>query len=527
MQFAENQGIQVLARLMAVDDPKIKSFANLAFSRAARTSQALLAAKDISILPIISASLLSSDVTISSSAAIAIATIGKIGSILLTLEQVQIEILQKSTIIEILVQKLSHESVIARSEFVHAISSLCENAKIRTKVKALDIGQLLSKFLNEDDIPTVLNSLGCISMMSEDYSIKMELISKGIIPSLMVCLEKEDTKVIISTCMTISRICQECNILLKIVEGQMALERQPPSKGILKFAELLSHPDLLVCRSAAYAISSAVQNHVSAKSASKAGILDKLITLSHSPATNFAADALEKILRYDLSAKYWLHNRLDCDSLIQDGFYDVQTSKIFPLLQNIQHELVDQKREVLLCDSKIDIEFQGMLQYLNTHMQSKTPYECVALIAEVVSARCGGVLEESKLAQHPYKFRISQLKIKANSNVLLIGKIDQGTYYHRALLFKALCDRLISHCSLERGEYNRAWNTIDLRHQVLLKFEMPSPQAPIPSWLENLNPSQIKENEDLFGEPVIVDLMFCPGKLIKIGSAEAIAYQRI
>ena len=61
----------------------------------------------------------------------------------------------------------------------------------------------------------------------------------------------------------------------------------------------------------------------------------------------------------------------------------------------------------------------------------------------------------SDLSKFSSDLHIAQLKADLKSNVIPIGFVKRGIYYHRALLFKALADRIGVPTSLVRGDYNR------------------------------------------------------------------------
>ena len=48
----------------------------------------------------------------------------------------------------------------------------------------------------------------------------------------------------------------------------------------------------------------------------------------------------------------------------------------------------------------------------------------------------GGPIDRESLSTFSYELPIGQLKVELNSNIIPIGKIQTGIYYHRALLFK-------------------------------------------------------------------------------------------
>ena len=115
-----------------------------------------------------------------------------------------------------------------------------------------------------------------------------------------------------------------------------------------------------------------------------------------------------------------------------------------------------------------------------------------------VADKMGGPIEKGQLSNFSWELPLSQIKYDIKSNVLPIGMIKTGIHYHRALLFKvsyqtmtllklkiftnavnmriiqpyctiqlrfnlqALADRIAVGCTLERGDYNRAWNKVML-----------------------------------------------------------------
>ncbi|XP_059951434.1 armadillo repeat-containing protein 3 isoform X2 [Mesoplodon densirostris] len=129
--------------------------------------------------------------------------------------------------------------------------------------------------------------------------------------------------------------------------------------------------------------------------------------------------------------------------------------------------------------------------------------EQVEVLAKYVAEKMGGKIPKEKLHDFSWELHISELKFQLKSNVVPIGLIKKGIFYHRALLFKALADRIGIGCSLVRGEYGRAWNEVKLMNES---------QKGVTGALPPL-------------ETYIVDLMFHPGALIKLRSREADLYR--
>lgn len=249
----------------------------------------------------------------------------------------------------------------------------------------------------------------------------------------------------------------------------------------------------------------------------------------------------------------------------------------FPPLLDLQQLEVNKKREILLVDWMNDNVLQMIFQEATENIVTKTPQGQLRHIAHTVAKFMGGAIDQSNLADFSYKFHISELKVKLGSNVIPIGMIRQGTFYHRALLFKAICDRLgITPCSLIRGDFNRSWNVVDVRkHSLVVKVhptkDPVAPSSPAPPHSASKDPKDGKKppsrtstplsgksaysatnggremsplnkpsspptsstrffNEDqqeALKEAAIIDLMFEPGKLLIIGNGAATTYQRM
>nr|XP_023488029.1 armadillo repeat-containing protein 3 isoform X4 [Equus caballus] len=129
--------------------------------------------------------------------------------------------------------------------------------------------------------------------------------------------------------------------------------------------------------------------------------------------------------------------------------------------------------------------------------------EQIEVLAKYVAEKMGGKIPKEKLHDFGWELHISELKYQLKSNVVPIGQIKKGTFYHRALLFKALADKIGIGCSLVRGEYGRAWNEVKLMNE--------SRKGAI----GGLPPPEV----------YIVDLMFHPGGLMKLRSRDADLYR--
>ena len=118
----------------------------------------------------------------------------------------------------------------------------------------------------------------------------------------------------------------------------------------------------------------------------------------------------------------------------------------------------------------------------------------------------GGAVDRSSITSFSYELSISELKYELKSNVVPIGQVKSGTFYHRAILFKALADRVAISCSLVRGDYNRAWNVVLIPE----------------------NPQTVGgRNVQFPPQKYVVDLMHHPGHLMADDSQEAVQYQHV
>ncbi|XP_034303811.2 armadillo repeat-containing protein 3 isoform X4 [Magallana gigas] len=133
-----------------------------------------------------------------------------------------------------------------------------------------------------------------------------------------------------------------------------------------------------------------------------------------------------------------------------------------------------------------------------------TATEQVKALAQFVADKMGGCIEKGQLPNFSWELPLSQVKFELKSNVVPIGKIKAGIHIHRALLFKALADRIALPCTLTRGEYNRAWNEVML------------PETPEQPGAQKFPPRCF-----------IVDLIHQPGRLMRSDSPEAVTYKKL
>ncbi|KAK7097085.1 armadillo repeat-containing protein 3-like isoform X2 [Littorina saxatilis] len=172
-------------------------------------------------------------------------------------------------------------------------------------------------------------------------------------------------------------------------------------------------------------------------------------------------------------------------------------------LQREQEAIAEQVQKPL--EPPFDSNFVKFLEDVTDKiMPLVSTKEQIVALAQFVSEKMGGAIEKGQLPYFGWELPLSQVRFDGKTNVVPIGKVKMGIHTHRALLFKALADRLSIGCTLTRGQYNRAWN------EVLVAEENEEAGAP------KYPPS-----------PFIVDLIHEPGRLLPVDSHEAVAYQKI
>ncbi|KAJ3331022.1 Eukaryotic translation initiation factor 2B, subunit 4 delta, 67kDa [Blyttiomyces sp. JEL0837] len=608
--FPEIGGLGPVIKLLGSEDVRSKRNASLAIARAAKIDRNQNYIRDCGALTVLVNNLGHSDPGTVSHAALALASLAKN-------DMNQLELFKMGATDSICKLLASEDADICRQS-VLACSSLCLNRepKVRSKIKLLDAIGPIIKLLASEDPQTLINTCECISNLAEDTANRCDIVKQGGVLALLASLGRPDPKIQSAASLALARCFQDA-------EARAVLSKDKKFDGIGKLIAMLGAKDLKVARQAAYALSYASQYEPNALAACQQGAIEALIALIKDPVKNaskFATDALDKLLNYNLSAKYWLKNVLSAENFVREGFYDVGSAgtnleniKRISSLADLKIQPVDKRREVLMIESETDTRFISLCQQASLNLSLLSPRQQIIQIATTVANAMGGSIEPTRLAEFSYKFKVTELKLKQDSNVLAIGQITSGTFYHRALLFKAICDRIgISPCSLTRGEYNRAWNVVDVNKLVLQP--VPEPQTnpepapgptagagtatgPAAGGKTNASPQQsaakrppsaatkgvsqrepsisgagnaaaaasaaaaaaaaaalaaasasvqqgtpvhpgsasgaaakyeppLEPSEPMPEEPVIVDLMFQPGRLIPISSDEGSAYQR-
>ncbi|XP_063677626.1 armadillo repeat-containing protein 3-like [Bolinopsis microptera] len=464
------------------------------------------------------------------------------------------ETFTKIGVIQALMKLIGHED-----QTVQEMSTLSlANLSLNSKVVCLDIIQdehvtQLVEVLEESTSPRILSYLATVVFNIVKFeTLREQLVSLNVMQSLSACLTNPDTDVCIAA----------CKALAALVADSSAREELLKTNALGSLVSILKESsNKEVLRKAAWTIGISVANEEMAKELNKNGALQVLMDMCTNDiqgVSNLAVVALEKLLHYDLAAKYWHMGTLSQTDVVKDGFYDTGAHKPgddFKPIKLLLDRKVDNKRAVLYvssigadpepADMKSEASTTGSTTNVKTGRgtaKGKKPHkaeekkeevpepeppkeqkdtgkprvdsslreyieeatsavgplptqaEQIAALSVYVSNQMGGPV--TSIAALSYDLHIAQIKADLKTNVIPIGFIKRGIFYHRALLFKVLADRVGVPASLVRGEYNRAWNEVTLVEGGKSKH-------------------------------YLVDLMWEPGQLLEVGSHGAGVYKKL
>ncbi|XP_020781290.1 armadillo repeat-containing protein 3 [Boleophthalmus pectinirostris] len=462
------------------------------------------------------------------------------------------EVLRELGAIHPLVRLLSSEASSVKRDASRALSDLTHNNLLNVMAVYEVTGhEPLVRLLTEQCLETVASSAATLSNMAGQEEIRYSILSQNALPALVQPLKSKDSHVLISSALCVATLaCDTASRTEFKNAGGL-----PPLVNLLdsKYKDVQKMASLAVKACACdgpCAVEMCVLGGLEK--------LQKINQSEHQK-TVFSEMAMTSLLNFNLPVKYSLTGFLSPTDHVTDLFYDsgkaVAGQRVLSLEEHYgqpvnQHRAIivinmakHAAEETVVCTeekqhhlSGTDISVKGetprkkkeedkpknkdlpravsqsplqrhckMLndQTLETLVQEAK--ESVLLmdddmlqysaLARMVSKAMGGEVDTKNMATFEWTLHISELKFELQSNVVPIGMIKKGTYYHRALLFKCLADSIGLSCSLVRGEYNRAWNEV----QVL----------------------------DGQAQRYVVDLMHKPGSLLKINTPAAEKYQNI
>ncbi|XP_040611351.1 armadillo repeat-containing protein 3 isoform X2 [Mesocricetus auratus] len=436
-----------------------------------------------------------------------------------------------------IVQLLKSDNEEVREAAALALANLTTNssANANAAAEAEAIDPLISILSSKRD-GAIANAATVLTNMAIQEPLRSIIQSHEVMHALLGPLQSTNTVVQSTAALTVASTA--CDM-----EARNELRS---CGGLEPLVELLNSKNDEVRRHASWAVMVCASDELTAVELCRLGALDVLeeINLSVSRKNKFSEAAYNKLLNNNLSLKYSQTGYLSSINIISDGFYDYGRinpgTKLLPLKELCLQELNDQ-RAILLVNSKSDVSPPPSMEdkssdvgygrsissssSLRRASKEKTtagfgsPTEEKSEPASgrntvlsrgaakekgsrFVADKMGGRIPKEKMSDFSWELHISELKFQLKSNVVPIGYIKKGIFYHRALLFKALADKIGVGCSLVRGEYSRAWNEVKLLNETRKGMigSLPPP------------------------EKYVVDLMFYPGSLLKLRSKEADFY---
>ncbi|XP_066595672.1 armadillo repeat-containing protein 3 [Prorops nasuta] len=187
----------------------------------------------------------------------------------------------------------------------------------------------------------------------------------------------------------------------------------------------------------------------------------------------------------------------------------------------------------------------------------------VKMLAKFVARQlCGFDPTSKECLNHQLDIHLKEIQHEFGSSIIPLGFLRVGSYLERALLFKALADRICLPASLVRGQYGRAWIEICVPQSNIFKLQESGDEKSFEAYLQKdescedwipkklnsvgeKNRSEpveldgVKENDEnaqillerhmflpvkLMRPNYIVDLMDSPGELIPLGTRKALSY---
>ncbi|XP_034616169.1 armadillo repeat-containing protein 3 isoform X4 [Trachemys scripta elegans] len=448
------------------------------------------------------------------------------------------KILHEEEIEKCLITLLGTDNDGAKAAASQAISAMCENLASKDAFGIQGIPQLVQLLSSENEEVKEAAAIALANLTTGSPSNASAVAeAEGIEPLINVLSAKRDGTVANASAVLTNIAMQEPlrlsihGVMNAIVEPLQSTNSLVQSKAALTVAalgcdadartelrnasgleplvKLLHSKNDEVRRNACWAVMVCASDELTAVELCRLGALDILeeINLSTGRKNNFSEGALDKLLDNNLSQKYSQMGYLSSSNIITDGFYDygqVKPGVKLLSLEELSIQELNDHRAIILVNAKLpevspSAEDKSQDLYYGRTASSSSIRKSSKERTRFVADKMGGPIERDKLHEFSWELHISEIEFELKCNVVPIGKIKKGTFYHRALLFKVIADRIGIGCSLVRGEYGRAWNEVKLVDD--------SPQGITGLLL----PPQV----------YIVDLMYQPGCLMKQGTLPA------
>ncbi|XP_072304916.1 armadillo repeat-containing protein 3-like [Eucyclogobius newberryi] len=419
--------------------------------------------------------------------------------------------------ISALVELLSCEAWTVKRVASIALSDLTHNNLLNV-MAVYEAGghERLVHLLTEECPMTVASSAATLSSMAGQEDIRYSILSQNVLQALVESLKSTNSQVQTSTALCVAALA--CDTASR-TEFKTA-------GGLPPLVNLLDSNYRDVQKMACIAVKAFACDEPCALEMCALGTLEKLQKINQldNQRNIFINMAMTSLLNSNLPLKYSLMGFLSPTDHVTDGFYDagktVAGNKVLTLEEHFC-EPVNQHRPIIVinttkqgaenkrdkdkkdkspiendCKMSNDSVLEALVQEAKeTILLIDDDMEQYSSLARMVSQAMGGAVEREMMHTFEWTLDIRELKFQLESNVVPIGSINKGTYYHRALLFKCLADFIGLSCSLVRGEYTRAWNEV-------LVLNRPT-------------------------QHYVVDLMHNPGSLMEVNTPAAEQYQNI
>ncbi|KNC47588.1 armadillo repeat-containing protein 3 [Thecamonas trahens ATCC 50062] len=389
-----------------------------------------------------------------------------------------------------LVALLRHFNPVVHATALAAIAAFALHYENRSALRHADGLQALVAILDggRQEPSVIRNAADALTSMCQEHESRSILQALKIMPILLASLKAaaEDAELVAALTRAIAGMAHE----------ETARDELTTLSGVDLLVPLLSSESAPVRRDAAWAISVCCAQEMFAQQVCNRGGIDQLQNLIHGQGSDRerAHDTLAQLLKKNFSAKYALTSKLGWEDVIPAGFYDMGRSRRFQPLAELRETKLNSKREVLLVNPLKD-KVLGELITRAIALVEEVPERTdrIAALAAMVADAMGGPKDWLSYNEFgEYEYELSALKVACKSNVIPLGAVTKGVFYHRALLFKILADNAKISATLERGEYTRAWNVVRVR-----------------------------------SKPRIVDLTFDVGALYVVGTEKAERYAKI
>ncbi|ORZ31074.1 armadillo-type protein [Catenaria anguillulae PL171] len=357
----------------------------------------------------------------------------------------------KSNLFETLLQRLPESDV--RDSVLLGLASCMTLAKLRTLIRLHPTALTdIIKHLAAPATESVVSAAMFVANCADDEACRLELVKLDVIPALLGRVSGENVEVL----QALVRVLQEPG-------ARLAFRAAKGPEVVTPLLDLAKYKENVV--SAACLVVSAASNSDFCQAGAPARLLAILPTLAH------ANPALCKLLDHHLSCRYWFKGALESHhstatgtltSLVPTGpapppcvpFYDLGTIHrpstsstapplSFPTLESLQSAPLDTRPPVLLIHPSDPILTSILTSLLSQLTPTTSPTTTLKLIAQSILTHWGPWHDA---ADDTY-LRLAQAKCTKGSNVLNVSELPCATLAHRALICKAICDRLPVECA--------------------------------------------------------------------------------